>query len=159
MNEQQAILEQGVMDEDSLYAGVQALRAVSLDATVPRLAIWHVIAQSDRPLGAVEIKRRLIRRSFHIAISTIYTVLRRMQDVSLISTCTIAGKSHYYLSSRHFHHRFVCTESGQEYWLEDVEIAQAITALCQKHGFQLADYTLSVKGKLLPDSGLAVPTV
>lgn len=156
MSEQQAILEQGVMDEDALYAGVQALRAVGLDSTVPRLAIWHVIAQSDRPLGAVEIKRRLIRRSFHLAISTIYTVLRRMQDVSLISTCTIAGKSHYYLSSRHFHHRFVCTESGDEYWLDDTEITQAIETLCRKHGFELGDYTLSVKGRLLQESALAL---
>lgn len=152
MSDQHTMLEQGVMDEDSLYAGIQALRAVSLDATVPRLAIWHVIAQSDRPLGAVEIKRRLIRRSFHIAISTIYTVLRRMQDVNLVSICTIAGKAHYYLSTRHFHHRFVCTESGDEYWLDDADIAQAVEALCRKHGFELSDYTLSVKGRQRQES-------
>ncbi len=156
MNDQQAMLDQGVMDEDSLYSGVQALRAVGLDATVPRLAIWSVIAQSERPLGAVEIKRRLIRRSFHIAISTIYTVLRRMQDASLISTCTIAGKAHYYLASRHFHHRFVCSESGSEYWLDDDEIGEAVQALCRKHGFELQDYTLSVKGRIVQQSALSL---
>lgn len=80
-------------------------------------------------------------------LSSIYAALSRLVNVKILATYAIDGATHYYFSDRNFCQRIVCAESGKEYWFADHDLGQAIEAFCRKHGFSLADYTLSIQAR------------
>lgn len=135
------------IDADPLRSAAQVMKEAGVATTMPRMVVWRVIAQSDRPIIAMEIKRYLVGNGLDIAMSSIYAALKRLTTAELLSTCTVAGKTHYYLTSRRFRQRIVCQDSGTEHWLFDPELERAVEVFCQKHGFKMSDYTLSVQGQ------------
>ncbi len=132
---------------DPIGMAAQAMKAAGLMRTLPRLAVWRIVSQSSHPLGAMEIKRRLVAEELDISMSSIYMALKRLNDAKLLTTCTIDGKLHYHLASRNFRQQVVCEDSGDVYWLADPDFSRAVDALCRKHGFTMSDYTLSVRGR------------
>jgi Fe2+ or Zn2+ uptake regulation protein len=57
------------------------------------------------------------------------------------------GKAHFSLTTQNFCQRIICDQTGKELWLADPELTRAIEAFCQKHGFDLSEYTLLAQGR------------
>lgn len=134
-------------NSDLTHSAVRAMKRAGVSITVPRMAVWTVIAQAEQPLDVTEIKRRLILDDSDIPMSSIYMTLKRFTGAKLFSSYTVDGKSHYSLSAQNFHQRIVCQETGREYWFADSDLGRAIEAFCHRHGFALSDYALSVNGQ------------
>ena len=143
-------------ETDPINSAAQAMAAVGLAVTIPRMAVWRVLVQAEQPVSARYVIRHIVQEELDISISSIYAALRRLVEVNLLTDCTLAGRLHYYLTARSFRHRIVCMGSGKEYWLADNELERAIAVFCKKHGFEVSDYMLSVQGKNIKQNKVLV---
>jgi len=141
-------METSTTNASLTQTAVRAIKNAGVSATLPRVAVWTILAKSDRPLQAVEIKRRVMSSQAGISLSSVYSVLKRLCDANLVSTHAVeVGKAHFSLTTQNFCQRIICDQTGKELWLADPELTQAIEAFCQKHGFDLSEYTLLAQGR------------
>ena len=137
-----------VHNNDSTAAAINAVRKAGVSVTVPRLAVWTVLAQADEPLQPYDIQARLTGNGVTLSLSSIYTVLKRFVEAGVLTLHAIdAGKSHYSLAEKDFRQHIHCEETDRDYWLADPELTCAIEAFCRRHGFELSTYSLVVKAK------------
>lgn len=134
-----------------LYQPGEAIRlmaAAGVQATMPRLAVWMVLVQSDTPMLATDIHRCLLSKGASASLSSVYQSLKRLTAAGLVAVQAFEGdKAHYTLMSRRLHQRIVCEDSGKEHWVADADLKRVITQFCQAQGFELCDYTLSIQAK------------
>lgn len=131
---------------------IRLMAAAGLQATMPRLAVWMVLAHSDTPMLATDIHRRLLSKGASASLSSVYQSLKRLTSAGLVSVQAFEGdKAHYTLMSRRLHHRIVCEVSGKEHWVADADLNRVITQFCQAQGFDLCDYTLSIQARQVTD--------
>jgi hypothetical protein len=64
-------METSTTNASLTQTAVRAIKNAGVSATLPRVAVWTILAKSDRPLQAVEIKRLFI-----IGLLSIETTLR-----------------------------------------------------------------------------------
>lgn len=132
---------------DASDAAMRLMQGIGISATMPRVAVWKVLAWAERPLQATEIKRRLQDNEVELPLSSIYSALKKLTAVKLVVMYSEAGSAHYSLPEKQFCQRITCGDSGQEYWFSDAELSRTIARFCRKHGFVLSDYMLFVNGK------------
>jgi Fe2+ or Zn2+ uptake regulation protein len=58
-------METSTTNASLTQTAVRAIKNAGVSATLPRVAVWTILAKSDRPLQAVEIKRRARRGSIY----------------------------------------------------------------------------------------------
>lgn len=132
------------------YESGQAIRtmeAAGLSVTMPRLAVWMALSRATAPLLATEIHRTLLGSGASMSLSAIYSALKRLRSVGLVTQHDFdSGAAHYALASRPFRHRIVCAETGDEHWVDGGPGLHGVIAeFCREKGFKLCDYTLSVQ--------------
>ncbi|WP_068638054.1 Fur family transcriptional regulator [Thauera butanivorans] len=148
-----------VHSNDSTNAAINAVRKAGVSVTVPRLAVWTVLAQADEPLQPYDIQARLNENGITLSLSSIYTVLKRFVEAGVLTLHAIdAGKSHYSLAEKDFRQHILCEESGRDYWLTDEVLNEAIEEFCRRHGFEPTTYSLRVKARPLDSAGDARKT-
>ena len=135
------------MIHDLSERALKAMKDAGVIATASRVQVWKTIAQADRPLRAVEIKRQLLQAGEDLPLSSIYSALNRFVSAKVFSTYTADGATHYSFSAENFSQCITCTETGKDHWVDDPELTRAIEAFCARHGFSLTDYNLSVRGR------------
>ncbi|ENO85231.1 Fur family transcriptional regulator [Thauera linaloolentis] len=132
--------------KDSTSAAISAVRKAGVSVTVPRLAVWTVLARADEPLQPYDIQARLAGNGATLSLSSIYSVLRRFVEAGILTLHAIdAGKSHYSLAEKDFRQHVLCEDSGRDYWFADPALSQAIEEFCREHGFELSTYSLLAK--------------
>lgn len=137
-----------VRGKDSTSAAINAVRKAGVSVTVPRLAVWTVLAQADEPLQAYDIQTRLTGNGVTLSLSSIYGVLRCFVNAGVLTLHAIdAGKSHYSLAGKDFRQHIHCEDSGRDYWFADEALSHAIEEFCREHGFELSTYSLIVKAR------------
>lgn len=133
------------------YEPSQAIRimtAAGLPVTTPRLAVWLALVRSDIPLSVMDLHRCLMAEGTSVALSSVYSALKRLTAVGLVAVHAVDGdKAHYTLMSRRYRHRIVCEESGEEHWVAGPGLHRVIADFCQAHGFDLCDYTISIQAR------------
>lgn len=132
---------------DMTQMGMQAMKDAGVVVTLPRMAVWIILARADRPLQVKEIKRHSVINGMDIHLSSIYAALRRLTSAKLLSLHVISGTAYYSLTNLELHQSIICKESGAKFWFVDHELSRAIESFCRKHGFDLADYMLTVHGQ------------
>ena len=148
-----------VHGNDSTSAAISAMRKAGVSVTVPRLAVWTVLAQADEPLQPYDIQARLNENGITLSLSSIYTVLKRFVEAGVLTLHAIdAGKSHYSLAEKDFRQHILCEDSGRDYWLADEALSHAIEEFCRQHGFEPTTYSLKVKARPLDSTGDACKT-
>ena len=139
---------------DSTSAAIHAVRKAGVSVTVPRLAVWTVLAQADEPLQPYDIQARLTGNGVTLSLSSIYTVLKRFVEAGVLTLHAIdAGKSHYSLAEKDFRQHILCEDTGRDYWLADEALSHAIEDFCRQHGFELSTYSLMVKARPSSSTG------
>lgn len=124
------------------------MTAAGLPVTTPRLAVWLALVRSDIPLSVMDLHRCLMAAGTSVALSSVYSALKRLTAVGLVAVHAFDGdKAHYTLMSRRYRHRIVCEDSGEEHWMTDPDLHRVIVDFCQAHGFHLCDYTISIQAR------------
>lgn len=132
---------------------MRTMHAAGLAVTVPRLAVWMVLARSDEPLHAADIQRRLIERGVGVPLSSTYAALKRLTTAGLVTSHAFSdNKARFGLANRMTRNRLTCLETGDEHWLDDAQFTHGIAALCRSHGFELHDYTLSIQARRMTNA-------
>lgn len=86
----------------------QALHAVGLRVTGPRLAVLEVLA--DQPhLAPDQVRSTLVRRGIRVSVQTVYDVLNALSGAGLVRRIESVGPVPRYELERHDnHHHLVC---------------------------------------------------
>lgn len=138
------------------YESVQAIcimKTAGLAVTMPRLAVWMALEQSDTPLSAMGLHRRLIATGVSTSLSSVYAALKRLKETGLVAAHTFDDdKISYMLMSRRFRHRILCQSSGEERWVPGSDLHRVIANFCRAQGFALSDYTLSIHAQRMDDA-------
>ncbi|MCK9509613.1 MAG: transcriptional repressor [Pigmentiphaga sp.] len=127
---------------------VRIMKEAGLQVTLPRLAVWMALERSDTPLLVRDLHRYLVVTGASVSLSSVYTALKRLTAAGLVAVQTFEGdKAHYTLMSRRIRHCIVCEDSGEEHWVAGPGLHDVIADLCEAHGFDLCDYTLSIQAR------------
>lgn len=132
-------------DTFSQPGALTQLRRAGLSVTVPRLAVLRVIEESAEMIDAAQVQRRLLEQDADMALATVYSVLNALHRAGLLAR-------HHYGQSRAVYgpirgqcpSRLMCSRCGRIQWVDDPRVLALIEEICQTHGFELSDYTLSV---------------
>lgn len=135
------------VEPDMTHMAMQAMKNAGVATTLPRTAVLVILARADRPLQVKEIKRYSVINGTDIHLSSIYAALKRLTSAKLLSLHVISGTAYYSLTDLELHQSIICKESGAKFWFADHELSRAIESFCRKHGFDLADYMLTVHGQ------------
>lgn len=132
------------LDDPRLLA-IEALRDASVRITMPRVAIFSLLRNSGSALEVSEIARQLAQQQVATPLSSIYSVLSRLQSAGLVERRIFGErKAVYSCTGLQQSSQIHCAAQKQPVWLEDPRIEQAIRTACQDHGFVLRNYTLSI---------------
>lgn len=135
------------LETDMAHMAIRAMKNAGVAATLPRVAVWVILARSDRPLQVKEIKRYSIENEMDLNLSSIYAALKRLTKEKLFSVHVVFGIAYYSLSDMELHQSIVCEESGRQYWFADHDLRHAIETFCRKHGFDMVGYMLTMHGQ------------
>ena len=127
----------------------QDLRKAGLKATLPRLKILDILAESTiRHMTAEDISRILLESGEDIGLATIYRALTQFEAAGLIKRHHFeSGLSVFELKVEDNHHdHLVCINCAkiEEFYSEEIEKNQIRVA--EQAGFKMTDHSLNIYG-------------
>ena len=127
----------------------QDLRKAGLKATLPRLKILDILAESTiRHMTAEDISRILLEAGEDIGLATIYRALAQFETAGLIKRHHFeSGLSVFELKVEDNHHdHLVCINCAkiEEFYSEEIEKNQIRVA--EQAGFKMTDHSLNIYG-------------
>ena len=122
----------------------EQLHRAGLKATGPRRKILQLFELStQRHLTAEDVYQQLNADGDQTSLATVYRVLAQFESAGLLQRRQhAAGKAIFELSRLGKHNHFVCLQCGRMECFTDREIDSRQTALAEKHGFEVSDYSL-----------------
>jgi Fur family ferric uptake transcriptional regulator len=124
------------------------LREAGLKVTTPRMKILEILAGSQpRHMSAEDVYRRLLESNEDIGLATVYRVLTQFESAGLVTRHRFEGGSAVFeLNEGEHHDHIVCIDCGHVEEFTDEEIETRQKAVAARHGFTLADHSLTLHG-------------
>jgi len=127
------------------------LKKAGLKATLPRIKILEILAQSEqRHLSAEDVYKALLDAGEEVGLATVYRVLTQFESAGLVIRHHFeGGHSVFELDNRDHHDHIVCVKCGHiEEFVDDV-IEEHQRKIAKKRGFAIADHSLVIYGDCL----------
>lgn len=127
------------------------LKDTGLKATLPRMQVLQLFERSERRhLAAEEVYRQTLGLGLGLSLATIYRVLAQFEQAGILKKSQLgAGRAIYELCDGEPHHgHLVSLADGQVHEFFDPQIEARLSAIAQEHGLEMADYVMTVFGRL-----------
>ncbi|MFN8587937.1 MAG: transcriptional repressor [Candidatus Eisenbacteria bacterium] len=113
--------------------------------TVQRRAIYHVLEQTGRPMGPVELFEAAKAHAPGLGIATVYRTIKRLLDEGYLQQVDLPGEApRYETAGRAHHHHFRYSKCDRVF---DLEPCTADYSGLLPAGFQLESHELYLFGK------------
>lgn len=123
--------------------------------TPQRLRILELFERmgSGRHLSAEDVHQQLLESESKVSLATVYRTLRLLVEMGFLQELELseAGRRFELASLDHRdHHHLVCIRCGRTEEFESAPVIDAGQTAAAKHGFDLIESTLNVRG-ICPD--------
>ena len=124
------------------------LKQAGLKATLPRLRILEVLAQSDaRHFSAEDVYKAMLDAGEEVGLATIYRVLTQFETAGMVIRHNFeGGRAMFELDDRAHHDHIVCNRCGRIQEFVDSTIEEHQDNIARQHGFQISDHSLVIYG-------------
>ena len=140
--------------QDGQYVEPSQLRRAGLKVTVPRLKILEILAgNSARHMSAEDVYRRLLESNEDIGLATVYRVLTQFESAGLVTRHHFEGGTAVFeLDQGEHHDHIVCEDCGRVEEFSDLGIEERQREIASRHGFDLIDHSLTLRGRCVRES-------
>ena len=122
----------------------QELKKAGLKATLPRLRILEILAETEeRHMSAEDVYRALIDAGDDVGLATIYRVLTQFEAAGLVQRHNFdSGHAVFEMQDSEHHDHMVNVDSGEVIEFFDEEIERRQREIVAQHGYVLEDHSL-----------------
>jgi Fur family ferric uptake transcriptional regulator len=125
------------------------LKQVGLKATLPRLKILEILANSEeqRHLSAEDVYKALLGHDEDIGLATVYRVLTQFEAAGLVTRHNFeGGHAVFELNEGRHHDHILCVKCGRVDEFVDEVIEKRQQEIATKHGYAITDHSLTLYG-------------
>jgi Fur family ferric uptake transcriptional regulator len=123
---------------------LERLEARDYRVTAPRMAVIGVIASMPGHFTA----EALAARVRGVGRATVFRTLKLLVDEGLVCRVLLEdGRLHYRMSRNAHHHHLVCTQCGAIEDFTNCDIADVISELNRRTGYQIESHWLELYGR------------
>jgi Fur family ferric uptake transcriptional regulator len=127
------------------------LKHTGLKATLPRVKVLELFSRSaQRHLTADEVYLQLVGMGFDLGLATVYRVLAQFEQAGLLKKSQLGtARAVFELNDNEPHHgHLVSLNDGTVHEFFDPQIETRLRAIAAEQGFEMADYVVTVFGRL-----------
>lgn len=127
----------------------QELKRVGLKATLPRMRVLQLLANSEkRHLSAEDVYKALMEAGDDVGLATVYRVLTQFEAANLVTRHHFEGGLSVFELNQGVHHdHIMCVDCGKIFEFIDNSIEKRQQSIAEQHGFNIADHHLYIYGK------------
>ena len=115
--------------------------------TAPMRAVIHILANSQRALGPMELFD-LGRQAYpRLGLVTVYRTLEKLENLGLAQRIHQADGCNMYLRAAQGHqHILLCTRCGLVQYFSGDDLSELIAATASRSGFTIQEHWLQLQG-------------
>lgn len=132
-------------------AYIDKMRAANLQVTMPRAAVLRALIRADVSLSQTEIYREVVQENISITLSSVYNAISKMVHAGILQERLFESGRVYTVVETDRPVRVTCVSCGRSLFLNDSAITAFHREAMARLGFELKDYTLSIRAKCRPD--------
>jgi Fe2+ or Zn2+ uptake regulation protein len=131
----------------AMVAIVDMVRAAGGRMTTPKRAVVAALLAADQHRTAEEIAADVHRRHPDVHESTVYRILRGLEDLGVAEHVHLGhGPAVYHLTARS-HHHLVCEVCGGVQEIPDVTVRRLVRTLKDQFGFDASPRHFAISGR------------
>ena len=125
---------------------------------MPRLKILEILAVNPaRHMSAEDVYRRLLESNDDIGLATVYRVLTQFESAGLVTRHHFEGGTAVFeLDQGEHHDHIVCEDCGRVEEFADAGIEDRQREIAGRHGFELTDHALTLRGRCVREPSAVV---
>ena len=133
---------------------IEELKSTGLKATVPRLKVLEIFQKgTQRHMTAEDVFRVLLQDRSDVGLATVYRVLTQFESAGLVTRHHFEGGTAVFeLDQGERHDHIVCEDCGRVEEFSDLGIEERQREIASRHGFDLIDHSLTLRGRCVRES-------
>jgi Fe2+ or Zn2+ uptake regulation protein len=126
---------------------LEKLQSGGYRLTIPLRVLVHILANSPRALGAIDVYDLGRKEYPRLGLVTVYRTLEKLEALGLIQRVHQADGCHMYLRSADGHqHILLCTRCGQVEYFTGDDLNDLTAAVARQSGFEVQEHWLQLHG-------------